>query len=66
MEDSFIEPPRNVHLSQPVMTVSDFNDEFREDAARSGNAGFEGLTRLHAKACQVASVILTLLALGLR
>ena len=42
----------------------EFNSEFRNDAVRSGDAVFEALTRLHAKACQTASAILTLLGSG--
>ena len=43
---------------------SDFNDGFRDDAARSDDAVFEALTRLHARACQVSSEVLTLLRSG--
>lgn len=42
----------------------DFNDEFREDAARSNDFVFESLTLLHARACQIASAILVLLRSG--
>ena len=51
-------------ISVATEAGSDFNDEFRDDAARSGNAVFEALTRLHARACQVSSEILTLLRSG--
>ena len=42
----------------------DFNDEFGDDAARSEDAVFEALIRLHARACQVSSEVLTLLRSG--
>ena len=42
----------------------EFNSEFRGDAARSNDAVFEALTRLHARSCQIASAILTLLRSG--
>ena len=43
---------------------TDFNSEFRNDAVRSGDALFEVLTRLHARACQVSLEILALLRSG--
>ena len=43
---------------------SDFNDSFRQNAARSNDIRFEALTRLHARGCQVASEILVLLRSG--
>ena len=51
-------------ISVATEAGSDFNDEFRDDAARSGDAVFEALTRLHARACQVSSEVLTLLRAG--
>ena len=42
----------------------DFNDEFGDDAARSEDAVFEALIRLHTRACQVSSEVLTLLRSG--
>ena len=42
----------------------DFNSKFRNDAVRSNDAVFEALTRLHAKSCQTARAILTLLRSG--
>ena len=41
-----------------------FNSEFRRDAVESGDAVFEALVRLHARACQVSSAILVLLRAG--
>ena len=43
---------------------SDFNREFQPVAARSGDALFEALTRMHARACQVSFAILVLLRSG--
>ena len=43
---------------------ADFNSEYRESAVKSGDAVFEALTRLHARACQVSSAILVLLRSG--
>lgn len=43
---------------------SEFNQQFRPEAARKGDAVFEVLTRSHARACQVAFEILTLLKAG--
>ena len=43
---------------------SDFNNEFRPAAARSGDALFEALTRMHVRACQISSAILVLLRSG--
>ncbi|MCX6032067.1 MAG: DUF5677 domain-containing protein, partial [Chloroflexi bacterium] len=42
----------------------EFNHEFRPKAAAENNVVFEALTRLHARACQVASEVLTLLRSG--
>lgn len=41
-----------------------FNNEQRENAASKNDLVFEALARLHARACQVASEILTLLKAG--
>ena len=41
-----------------------FNDEFRNDAIASGDAVLEALTRIHAKGCQIASAIFSLLRSG--
>ena len=54
----------DLFISVATEAGSDFNDEFRDDAARSDDAVFEALTRLHARACQVSSEILTLLRSG--
>ena len=42
----------------------DFNSEFRPEAAKQRDFVFEVLTRLHARACQVASEVLTLIKSG--
>jgi hypothetical protein len=41
-----------------------FNDAFREEALRNNDFAFEALTRIHARSCQVAFEILTLLKNG--
>ena len=51
-----------IHLSTEAGT--DFNSEYRKDAADSGNAVFEGLAILHGRACQIAKEILALLRSG--
>lgn len=43
---------------------NDFNGEFRPEAAVTKDFVFEVLTRLHARACQVASEVLALLRAG--
>jgi hypothetical protein len=45
-------------------TGADFNDKFRKEAAEAQNHVFDALTRLHARACQIASEILVLLRSG--
>ncbi len=42
----------------------EFNNEYRIEAEESGDAVFEALIRLHARACQVSSAILVLLKSG--
>jgi len=42
----------------------EFNNEFRKEAAENKNYVFEVLTRLHARACQIASEIFVLLKGG--
>lgn len=42
----------------------DFNGEFRESAAQESDCVFDVLTRLHARSCQIANEILTLLSSG--
>ncbi len=51
-------------ISIAVEAGSDFNSESRKDGKRLGDAKFEALTRLHARACQVSSEILVLLCSG--
>jgi hypothetical protein len=41
-----------------------FNNDFRKDEAKAGNYVFECLTRLHARACQIASEVISLLKGG--
>ena len=43
---------------------SNFNRNFRQDASLAQDAEFEALTRLHARACQIASEVLVLLRHG--
>ena len=43
---------------------ADFNDKFRKEEAEAQNHVFDALTRLHARACQIASEILILLKSG--
>lgn len=45
-------------------TGEDFNGEFRESAAQESDCVFDVLTRLHARSCQIANEILTLLSSG--
>ena len=42
----------------------EFNNEFRKDDTKTGNYVLEALTRLHARACQIASEVLVLLKSG--
>ena len=42
----------------------EFNNEFRKDESEAENYVFEALTRLHARACQIASEVLVLLKSG--
>jgi hypothetical protein len=42
----------------------EFNNEFRKDENEAGNYVLEALTRLHARACQIASEVLVLLKSG--
>lgn len=42
----------------------EFNNEFRKDKTEAENYVFEALTRLHARACQIASEVLVLLRNG--
>ena len=43
---------------------TEFNRKFRNEAAGSGDAVFEALTRLHARGCQVSAEVLALLRAG--
>ena len=43
---------------------AEFNRNFRNEAADSGDAVFEALTRLHARGCQVSGEVLALLHAG--
>jgi len=43
---------------------NEFNNEFRKDKTEVGNYVLEALTRLHARACQIASEVLVLLKSG--
>ena len=54
----------DLFISVCVEAGYDFNKSHREDAVRSNDALFEALTRLHARACQIASAILVLLRSG--
>lgn len=47
-----------------IETGADFNNEIRPQAADQNDTVFESLTRLHARACQIASEILVLLQAG--
>ena len=42
----------------------EFNTEFRKEESDAGNFVFEALTRLHARACQIAQEVLVLLKSG--
>jgi hypothetical protein len=53
-----------MHLHIAVEAGQDFNDEFRPIASEEGDFVFEVLTRLHARACQISSEVLTLLTSG--
>lgn len=60
---------RALNLLQMLWGISvevgdDFNKEFRPEAVETNDLVFEVLTRLHARACQIGSEILTLLRSG--
>ena len=66
LQDTWSEP---LDLLEMLLAIAleagdDFNREFRSDAAEQGDFVFDALTRLHARACQVASEILVLLKSG--
>lgn len=52
------------HLAVALEAGEIFNHEFRNAAARSNNVVFEVLTRSHARSCQIASEVLSLLLAG--
>lgn len=54
----------DLFISLALEAGKEFNREFRGVAVSSNDAVFEALTRLHARACQVASAILVLLRSG--
>ena len=54
----------DLFISVSTEAGMDFNDEFGDDASRSEDAVFEALIRLHARACQVSSEVLSLLRSG--
>lgn len=51
-------------LAMAFEAGDEFNSEFRKDEKESGNYVLEVLTRLHARACQIASEILVLIKSG--
>ncbi len=54
----------DLFISLCVEAGYEFNKSHREHAVRTNDALFEALTRLHARACQIASAILVLLRSG--
>lgn len=52
------------HLAIALKAGETFNREFRPGAARSSDFVFEVLTRSHARSCQIASEVMSLLAAG--
>ena len=54
----------DLFISISTEAGADFNSESRKDGKRLGDAKFEALARLHARACQVSSEILVLLRSG--
>ena len=51
-------------IAMTVEAGTEFNRTFRNEAVASGDAVFEALTRLHARACQVSGEVLVLLHAG--
>ena len=51
-------------IAMNVEVGTEFNRKFRNDAVASGDAVFESLTRLQARACQVSGEVLALLYAG--
>jgi hypothetical protein len=54
----------DIFLMLALEAGDDFNREFRPRAAKQDDHVFEVLTRLHARACQIASEVLVLLKAG--
>jgi len=52
------------HLALCLEAGETFNHDFRNAAARANDAVFEVLTRSHARSCQIASEVLSLLLAG--
>jgi len=53
-----------MHLAMSIEAGESFNAEFRPSASSNNDHVFEVLSRLHARACQVASEVITLLKAG--
>lgn len=51
-------------IAVTVESGTEFNQKFRNDSVASGDAVFEALTRLHARACQVSGEVLALMCAG--
>ena len=51
-------------IALTVEAGTEFNRKFRNEAVDSGDAVFEALTRLHARACQMSGEVLALLHAG--
>ena len=54
----------DLFISLATEAGSEFNETFRDEAARSNDPVFKALTLLHARACQIASATLVLLRSG--
>ena len=54
----------DLSLALNIEAGTEFNRKFRNEAAGSGDAVFEALTRLHARGCQVSGEVLALLRAG--
>lgn len=52
------------HLAIALEAGEEFNSEYRGAASEENNFVFEALTRLHARACQITSEVLSLLSSG--
>jgi hypothetical protein len=51
-------------LSVVIEVGAEFNDHYRETAAKEGDLVFEVLTRLHARACRIGSEVMALMRSG--